>query len=70
MDGCLPHRKEKERDMSKAILTAMRMANDELVERLIQEVKKDTYYALLSSNPFENVDNVDIYKKELLRRLK
>lgn len=56
--------------MSKQILTAMRMANDELVEHLIQEVKKDTYYALLSNSPFENVDNVNILKVELLRRLK
>ena len=56
--------------MSKQILRAMRMANDELVENFIQEVKKDTYYALLSNSPFENVDNVDILKTELLRRLR
>ena len=56
--------------MSKQILKAIRMENDELVENFIQEVKKDTYYALLSNSPFENVDNVDILKTELLRRLK
>lgn len=52
------------------ILTAMRMADDELINNLIEETKKEVYYELLDSPTNYNKDNVNIIKTELLRRLR